>query len=218
MGSAENRATPVAKSLDFLGKIALEMAFITPDEDAGLLPLNSLLMDLEELTGKETPPRLVSALSAARGWMDLILDGTGKFTTDSISKFNQWHSWMSTALTDWERGVEISPLPVAWAGKSDPSSVPAAAIISSAPARQIPAAPPVPAPVKLASAPAAQVSSGEEEAAITLKIAEDAELLHEFYGESLELLQNIEQGVLVLEENPTDAETINSIFRGFHTF
>ncbi len=218
MGSAENRATPVAKSLDFLGKIALEMAFITPDEDAGLLPLNSLLMDLEELTGKETPPRLVSALSAARGWMDLILDGTGKFTTDSISKFNQWHSWMSTALTDWERGVEISPLPVAWAGKSDPSSVPAAAIISSAPARQIPAAPPVPAPVKLASAPAAQVSSGEEEAAIMLKIAEDAELLHEFYGESLELLQNIEQGVLVLEENPTDAETINSIFRAFHTF
>ena len=68
------------------------------------------------------------------------------------------------------------------------------------------------------AAPAAQVSPGGEEAAITLNLADDAELLHEFHGESMELLQNIEQGVLVLEENPADAETINSIFRAFHTF
>ena len=34
----------------------------------------------------------------------------------------------------------------------------------------------------------------------------------------MELLQSIEQGVLVLEENPTDAPTIDSIFRAFHTF
>ena len=31
-------------------------------------------------------------------------------------------------------------------------------------------------------------------------------------------MQGIEQGVLVLEENPADAATINSIFRAFHTF
>ena len=34
----------------------------------------------------------------------------------------------------------------------------------------------------------------------------------------MELLQGIEQGVLVLEENPADATTIDSIFRAFHTF
>jgi two-component system chemotaxis sensor kinase CheA len=33
-----------------------------------------------------------------------------------------------------------------------------------------------------------------------------------------EHLQNIELGVLTLEENPTDADTLNSIFRAFHTF
>lgn len=54
MESAENRAITAAKFLDLLGKIALEMAFILPDQDTGLLPLNSLLMDLEELTGKVT--------------------------------------------------------------------------------------------------------------------------------------------------------------------
>ena len=31
-------------------------------------------------------------------------------------------------------------------------------------------------------------------------------------------MQGIEQGVLVLEENPADAATIDSIFRAFHTF
>ena len=62
-------------------------------------------------------------------------------------------------------------------------------------------------------------ASGEEnEPACSLNLEEDLELLGEFHAESLELLQTIEQGVLVLESNPTDAETIHSIFRAFHTF
>src|SRR4029450_166731 len=56
-----------------------------------------------------------------------------------------------------------------------------------------------------------------DEPAIRLNLADDSELLREFHGEAQELLQNIEQGVLVLEENPADADTINSIFRAFHT-
>src|SRR6185436_19113644 len=56
-----------------------------------------------------------------------------------------------------------------------------------------------------------------DEPAIRLNLVDDSELLREFHGESQELLQNIEQGVLVLEENPNNADTINSIFRAFHT-
>ena len=224
METVENGATPAAKLLNILGQIALEMAFIVPDQDAGLLPLNSLLMDLEELAAKETPPAVLSALSTARGWMDAILDGIGKFTTEDIGNFNQWHSWMSAALTDWERGGKISSLPTAWTGKSESSFAPVSTSILGASEKLTPSATHAPTPAKLAEAPtpsaalAAQVSPGGEEAAITLNLADDAELLHEFHGESLELLQNIEQGVLVLEENPADAETINSIFRAFHTF
>jgi two-component system chemotaxis sensor kinase CheA len=51
-----------------------------------------------------------------------------------------------------------------------------------------------------------------------LDIDADQELLREFFSESVELLQDIEQGVLVLEEKPGDKNTINSIFRAFHTF
>ena len=39
-----------------------------------------------------------------------------------------------------------------------------------------------------------------DEPSIRLNLTEDLALLREFHGESAELLQNIEQGVLVLEE------------------
>lgn len=53
---------------------------------------------------------------------------------------------------------------------------------------------------------------------LELNLDGDRELLAEFINESQEHLQNIERGVLVLEENPQDAETLDSIFRAFHTF
>lgn len=51
-----------------------------------------------------------------------------------------------------------------------------------------------------------------------MNVESDGDLLHEFLNESNEHLQNIELGVLTLEENPSDADTLNSIFRAFHTF
>ncbi|HAB19825.1 MAG TPA: chemotaxis protein CheA [Verrucomicrobiales bacterium] len=101
---------------------------------------------------------------------------------------------MSSAFTAWARNTTIP----AWAAKES-ELVPAATA-------------PTVAPQVADTTPAA------DEPAIRLKLAEDAELLREFHSESLELLQNIEQGVLVLEANPKDPGTINSIFRAFHTF
>jgi two-component system, chemotaxis family, sensor kinase CheA len=46
---------------------------------------------------------------------------------------------------------------------------------------------------------------------------DDKLLIQEFFNESQDLLSQIEQSVLVLEENPTDKETLNQIFRVFHT-
>jgi two-component system chemotaxis sensor kinase CheA len=58
----------------------------------------------------------------------------------------------------------------------------------------------------------------DEEAPLNLNLAEDADLLREFISESREHLDHVEQGVLVLENHPADAETLNTIFRAFHTF
>ncbi len=74
-------------------------------------------------------------------------------------------------------------------------------------------------PIKrFAGAPAAAPTAPQAEAELVLDIASDGELLVEFCSESQEHLQNIEQGVLVLETKPDDAETLSTIFRAFHTF
>ena len=77
-------------------------------------------------------------------------------------------------------------------------------------AKAQPAPPPPPPPPALVACP--------EDQPLNLNLAEDTDLLREFINESREHLDNIEQGVLVLEEHPDDAETLNTIFRAFHTF
>jgi two-component system chemotaxis sensor kinase CheA len=88
-----------------------------------------------------------------------------------------------------------------------------------APATPPPMAAPTTAP---ASPPTAKATSETdvlaEEAPLILNLTDDTELLREFINESREHLDNIEQGVLVLENSPQDAEVLNTIFRAFHTF
>ena len=61
-------------------------------------------------------------------------------------------------------------------------------------------------------------SAAGNEAPLMLELSADGDLLREFVVESREHLDNIEQGVLALESNPGHSETLNTIFRAFHTF
>lgn len=57
-----------------------------------------------------------------------------------------------------------------------------------------------------------------EEESILIDGSVEHDFLREFCNEGRDLLQDIEKGVLVLEQTPTHRETLNSIFRAFHTF
>ncbi len=218
---------PVAVEMasEIVGKMGFELAFVEEGRDSGLLPLNSLLMDLEEFTVPVAPPELVQGIGTARGWLERILDGTGMFGVEDLRNLNAWHAWMTEALGAWTRGATLPACPQEWIPSHAPSAAtpapkpttPAPPATSPAPpvTAGVPAVPPSSTPPKVASA--AAVPSGDEPA-IHLNLKDDADLLREFHGESQELLQNIEQGVLVLEDRPTDTNTINSIFRAFHTF
>ncbi len=76
--------------------------------------------------------------------------------------------------------------------------------------------PPVVAPVATVSAPApvAAVRTAAEE-----RLADDVDrdLLSDFIAESGECVTNSESALLQLEENPTDEEAVNTVFRAFHT-
>ena len=74
-------------------------------------------------------------------------------------------------------------------------------------------APPVPSPLE----PSA-LELAPDEVGFVIQPGDDMELLNEFCNEGRDLLGHIEQGVLVLEENPLHKETLNQVFRAFHTF
>ncbi len=57
-----------------------------------------------------------------------------------------------------------------------------------------------------------------DEVPLVLAVQSDRELLAEFCNEGRDLLLDVENGVLVLEEDPTQRDTLNSVFRAFHTF
>jgi two-component system, chemotaxis family, sensor kinase CheA len=189
----ESAIPSFSKAAEIVGQLGEELAFVAPNRDTGLLPINRLVMDLEELAETDTPPSLSAGLQVARAWLDQTLGGTGKFTEETIRNFNQWHGWMAAVLQAWQMGTTMPTWPEGWTPTGG-------AVTATEPNN--PAATP----------------SGVEELSIRLNLAEDFGLLREFHSESVELLHDIEQGVLVLEDNPADTVTVNSIFRAFHTF
>ncbi|MEO1993275.1 MAG: Hpt domain-containing protein, partial [Pirellulales bacterium] len=58
----------------------------------------------------------------------------------------------------------------------------------------------------------------ENQSVTVLPDGADQELMRLFCAESEELLQDIEQGVLRLEKDPNDTDTLATVFRAFHTF
>lgn len=84
-----------------------------------------------------------------------------------------------------------------------------------------PAPSPPPTPLQPARAIPPQPEPSPDlpnEVPITLNLAEDTDILREYINESQEHLDAIEQGVLILEKTPDDAETLNTVFRAFHSF
>jgi two-component system chemotaxis sensor kinase CheA len=184
-------------------KLALELVFTVAGKDDGLLPVNSLVSDMQDLVAASSggvPPPLEDAVTGLRKSVDRVFDGGGAFSSSEIGVLRSWLTWLQGAIGPASRGAALPPLPEGLANASAPG-------VFGEPAAS---ASPDPGPALETSTPAMD--------SLVLNLADDAELLREFTNESQEHLQNIELGVLTLEERPADADTLNSIFRAFHTF
>ncbi|MEI6565830.1 MAG: chemotaxis protein CheA [Verrucomicrobiota bacterium] len=169
-------------------KLAMEMVFTQPGKDDGLLPINSLLSEIEDsFSTQPVPEPIAQAVGLARKWVDAALE-EGFFSTDCLARLSTWNQWMQRAL---QTSAEL-PLP------------PFPPIFTVVASTQVPN----PAPETLPSV---------EPLPVSLDLAENADLLREFIGEAREHLQEIEMGVLSLEDKPKDEHTLHSIFRGFHS-
>ena len=174
-------------------KIALELVYAEAGKDEGLLPINSLLSEMEELAAVAPPPAAIGeALSLARRSVEAALEAGG-FPAAELERLGAWTKWMDTALGAVAGGQTPPPFPPALTATATATAT----------------APVAPAPEQ------ADLALTE---VLNLNLEGDGDMLREFVQESEEHLHNIEQGVLVLEKEPKDADTLNSIFRAFHTF
>jgi len=123
MNPVAPQITGSVRATAILNQLAEELAFVVPEQDTGLLPVNRFIMDLEELAAQESPMEVSSGLQVARKWLDHILDGTGKFTAEAIHHFNEWHTWMSQVLTSWDKKSPMPSWPDKWS-KPTPLSAP----------------------------------------------------------------------------------------------
>lgn len=180
-----------SNALQLAEKIALELVFAQPGRDEGLLPVNSLLSDLSELVVSEpaVPDPIRQGMTITRECVDDALVAGG-FTPNLLERLSALVSWLPVALRAWEQSGSIPEVPRG-------SGVSAGA-----------------SPATVSAAPTAAATIVEE---MVLNLKENEDLLREFIEESKEHLQEIELGVLALEENPEDEESLNAIFRAFHT-
>ena len=187
-----------------LQKVGLEMAFLDPAA-AGGGAAGTMLVGLltELLTACDSAPESIRSLIAqARDGATMAVTGSPAALAGCVDWLAGWHAWMEDAVTAWDRGQPLPEVPPAVAAG------PAAA--APGPAASTPAGP---APRRLDCTDPA----GCQDVSV-LPAQADPELVRLFCEDAQDLLRGIEQGVLVLETNPGDPDTLATVFRAFHTF
>ncbi len=178
---------------DISNRLAGESILAQPGRDDGLIPAYSLLGELTDLCAAE--PVLLEAVAAMRATLDHLLDNAQPFDDASHGQLRKLVEWLPKAIAAQHNNTAAPALAVT--AKAAPSAAPAAI-------------------------PAAAVSSADDGLAandllLDLNIEENRELLIEFHAEALDHLQQIETALLALDDQPDNAEALNSIFRSFHT-
>ena len=198
-----------------LQHIALELAFVDPVQESGVDGIHDLLTQLTELLtgvsgslGTDTLDVIRLAQRAARRWIDERIAADSRLTAETIQRLHEWQPWMESAVTAWEYNLPCPTLPDGWQN--------VAPTVAPLPSKQPTSTQPTTKASVSRAIPA--LEDVEEQLADGLAADADQEMVSLFCSSAQDLLQDIEQGVLVLEENPNESTTIDTVFRAFHTF
>jgi signal transduction histidine kinase len=174
-----------------ISNIVSELTRARPGSDEGLLPVNCLLTEVEEIAGtKPNSEPFTRALKQARQWVDSTLE-MGAFDWPTLQRLQSWAAWLGSASHAVQAGQSVREF-----------QCPELAEIPS-----VPAATPV------------AHSVGKKNASSTLPPSElehDPALLAEFITECEELLNDVEISLERLSPE-CSSETVDSFFRSLHT-
>ena len=203
----------IGKAKKVIQQIGLELAFVDSVNENGIDGINDLVRQLEAILGGEEPEQIRAGMDAVRQWIDERVAIDNKLSSVCITRLGDWQPWIDAAVMSWEYQLSYPTFPEGWKTPEGPPPAPvgngAAAV---APGGQSSQAGPVPRPA------ARTVELLPEQTVDIVPPDSDPEMLQLFCAEAQDLLQDIEQGVLVLEVNPTDSSSLDSLFRAFHTF
>ncbi len=208
----DDQKPSTGKVKNLLQQIALELAFVDPVQENGIDGIHDLLTQLAELFagigGTAAPDFIQVAQRAAGRWIDERIAADSRLTAETIQRLHEWQPWMESAVTAWEYNLPCPTLPDGWQDVAPP----VAPRVSQQPTST--------QPITKASVSRAipALEDVEEQLADGLAADADQEMVSLFCSSAQDLLQDIEQGVLVLEENPNEPTTIDTVFRAFHTF
>jgi len=205
-----DRFETITRAKKVVQQIGLELAFVDAVSENGADGINELVRHLEAALGNDAPAPIAEAMVSVRRWIDERVGADNKLSSVTIARLGDWQPWIDAALTSWEYELPYPPFPEGW--RIPEGARPAATSPTS------PAVEPAPAPADRASSSAAPAARLPEQTVEVVPADADAEMLQLFCAEAQDLLQDIEQGVLILEVNPTDSSSLDSLFRAFHTF
>jgi two-component system, chemotaxis family, sensor kinase CheA len=196
-----DRSAAAEHALKLLRLISLELAFVDPLAQKPAEELRRLLGELEQAMAAHAPQAIRDLAAAARSRVEVSPGVAVTLSSDAIVHLHDWQPRMEEAVLAWSREPEAS-------GQQAQASQTVQPVSSQPQGTAVRPASPAP---KTHAAAATELFS-------VLPDDADGELVRLFCSESQDLLQDIEQGVLVLEERPEDKETLATVFRAFHTF
>ena len=202
----------IGKAKKVIQQIGLELAFVDSVKENGIDGINELVRQLETILGGSEPEEIRAGMDAVRQWIDERIAIDNKLSSVCIARLGDWQPWIDAAVMSWEYQLSYPALPEGW---NTPEVPPLTAVGNSA------AAAPAGQSSSAAAAPRPAARAAELLPPQTVDVVppdSDPEMLQLFCAEAQDLLQDIEQGVLVLEVNPTDSSSLDSLFRAFHTF
>lgn len=199
----------IGKAKKVIQQIGLELAFVDSVKENGIDGINELVRQLEAILGGSEPEQIRAGMDAVRQWIDERIAIDNKLSSVCIARLGDWQPWIDAAVMSWEYQLSYPALPEGW---KTPEVAPPAPAVDAPNTAGGPLA---------AAAPRPAARTAEllpEQTVDVVPPDSDPEMLQLFCAEAQDLLQDIEQGVLVLEVNPTDSSSLDSLFRAFHTF
>jgi len=192
---------PPKKITQLIDSLALDTVMLDPGDIPALGETLKSLESIEDLARKFDEESLISVTSGMRGYLEKVI----LCETSDLSPFEAGVTALQELCRDLAGGKEcakdISPLLKSLGSKVQGSEFKVQSSAGS----------------ETADATDETGQSGEEKGRPGVTSDEDKEIIIDFANESLDNLGTIEVKLMDLEQDPSDVETINAIFRPFHT-